>query len=473
MLKQRARAVALAVFLADVLLIVVAFYATFLIRDLLLLPRLGHMARPGSHLALLYVALPVWVILLYALGLYASQRTKPITNEILRLGAVCVVGTLILMAEIFITKAVFVSRVFVGLFGLAAFSLLLLGRCVLRLVARSARAHGYNFRHIIVVGTGSRAREIVDVIEQNKQWGLRLIGMISDNIDNRMTHVGHIPVLGDVSHLPQLLKTLIVDELLFAVSRKKLEGMEGLFLLCEAQGIRTRVAINFFPHMIAKVHLDNMHGIPLLTFTTTPYSEIHLMVKRAFDVIVASLLLIALSPGLIALCFALWCTSGRPIFFRQTRVGLNGRPFTLYKFRSMSKGAEQMKEGLTHLNEMRGPAFKMREDPRVTAIGRFLRKKSLDELPQLYNVLRGSMSLVGPRPPLPEEVAQYEHWQRRRLSMKPGLTCLWQVYGRNAITDFKQWMEMDLRYIDNWSLHLDLKICIKTIAAVLLGRGAS
>jgi lipopolysaccharide/colanic/teichoic acid biosynthesis glycosyltransferase len=166
-------------------------------------------------------------------------------------------------------------------------------------------------------------------------------------------------------------------------------------------------------------------------------------------------------------------TSDGPIFFRQKRVGLNGRHFILYKFRSMLKNAEEMKEGVEHLNEMGGPVFKIADDPRATPVGRFLRRNSLDEFPQLYNVLLGDMSIVGPRPPLPEEVEKYERWQRRRLSMKPGLTCLWQINGRNKINDFKKWMELDLHYIDNWSLKLDMKIFFKTIFAVLIGRGAS
>jgi exopolysaccharide biosynthesis polyprenyl glycosylphosphotransferase len=270
-----------------------------------------------------------------------------------------------------------------------------------------------------------------------------------------------------------MLKEHVIDELIFAISRKRLEELEELFLLCEEQGVRTRIAVNFFPHMIAKVHLDEIHGIPLLTFTTTPHSEGLLMAKRLFDLGIAAALLAILSPMFVLIALLIKTTSEGPIFFRQRRVGLNGRQFILYKFRSMLKNAEEMKEGMEHLNEMGGPVFKIADDPRATSIGRFLRRTSLDEFPQLYNVLLGDMSIVGPRPPLPEEVGKYERWQRRRLSMKPGLTCLWQINGRNKINDFKKWMELDLHYIDNWSLKLDLKIFIKTIFAVLVGRGAS
>jgi exopolysaccharide biosynthesis polyprenyl glycosylphosphotransferase len=212
--------------------------------------------------------------------------------------------------------------------------------------------------------------------------------------------------------------------------------------------------------------------VPLLSFATTPTSQIQLMLKRALDVALAGFLLLIGMPiaGLIALTIKL--TYGGNVLFRQTRCGLNGRSVTLDKFRTMVADAEERRGALLHLNEMNGPVFKLKSDPRVTRLGRLLRRFSLDELPQFWNVLRGDMSLVGPRPPIPEEVAQYKRWQRRRLAMKPGLTCLWQISGRNNI-DFDRWMQLDLEYIDSWSPMLDLKILLKTVPVVLSGRGAS
>jgi len=377
------------------------------------------------------------------------------------------------MAMVFVSKTEYISRLFIVVFGILCFFSLLLERVVLRVFIRSVRKKGYNFRNIIIVGTGKRARELADVIEQNKHWGLRLNGFVSDNGDYRGKKIGEIPVLGSVLDIPQMLKKYVVDELIFAVSRKRLEELEELFLLCEEQGVRTRIAVNFFPHMIAKVHLDDLRGIPLLTFTTTPHNEALLFGKRFFDIIVSTIFLLLFLPLIIMISVFIKISSDGPVFFRQERIGLNGRRFIFYKFRSMLKNAEEMKETLKHLNEMDGPVFKIKKDPRATTIGRFLRRTSLDELPQLFNVLLGNMSIVGPRPPLPEEVEKYERWQRRRLSMKPGLTCLWQVNGRNKIKDFKKWMELDLHYIDNWSLKLDFKIFLKTIFVVLGGRGAS
>jgi len=223
---------------------------------------------------------------------------------------------------------------------------------------------------------------------------------------------------------------------------------------------------------VARVELEELEGIPFLTFTTTPSNESQLALKRLLDVAVSMLLLLLALPVIGIAAIAIRLSSPGAVLFKQKRMGLNGRVFTLFKFRTMFEDALERRGEVTHLNQMTGPVFKAKSDPRITAVGRVLRKFSLDELPQLWNVLKGDMSLVGPRPPIPEEVAAYHRWHRRRLSMKPGLTCLWQVSGRNDV-DFDRWMKLDLQYIDNWSPSLDLKILLRTIPAVLSGRGAS
>jgi exopolysaccharide biosynthesis polyprenyl glycosylphosphotransferase len=225
--------------------------------------------------------------------------------------------------------------------------------------------------------------------------------------------------------------------------------------------------------MKARVVLEDLEGIPLLTFTNTPLAPFPMFLKRLADVVASGVGLAVLAVPLLLIAAAVKLTSRGPVLFKQVRCGLNGRRFTLYKFRTMHQGAEQQLDEVAHLNEVNGPAFKARTDPRVTPVGKVLRRLSLDELPQLANVLRGQMSLVGPRPPLPEEVARYERWQRRRLSMKPGITGLWQVSGRAGLDDFNRWIALDLAYIDQWSLWLDLKIMLKTIPAVLSTHGAA
>jgi exopolysaccharide biosynthesis polyprenyl glycosylphosphotransferase len=272
--------------------------------------------------------------------------------------------------------------------------------------------------------------------------------------------------------MADLLRRRVIDEVIFAVSRDELDELEETFLLCEEEGVRTRVLVSFFPHVISRVSLERLRDMPLLTFSTTPENEFLLLLKRVVDFAMALAFLVVLSPLFLVLALAIKLTSRGPILYRQTRCGLGGRRFTLYKFRSMRTGADQDREALLPLNELDGPVFKIRDDPRCTAVGRFMRRFSLDELPQLFNILKGDMSFVGPRPPLPEEVERYERWQRRRLRMQPGLTCLWALEGRNQL-NFRRWMELDLQYIDTWSPVLDWKILLKTIPVVLIGRGAS
>jgi exopolysaccharide biosynthesis polyprenyl glycosylphosphotransferase len=228
--------------------------------------------------------------------------------------------------------------------------------------------------------------------------------------------------------------------------------------------------VGFLPHVNSRVYLDRLGTSPLLTFSATPHDEIRLLVKRVTDILVAMIALVLLFPVMLVVALVIRLTSPGPAIFRQERCGLNGRRFVFYKFRSMCQDAESQREALEHLNQ-REVVFKIDKDPRLTGVGRWLRKFSVDEWPQLWNVLKGDMSLVGPRPAVPEEVEQYKRWQRRRLRMRPGLMCLWAIHGRDAV-DFETWMKMDMEYIDNWSLALDWKIILKTIPSMLSGRGA-
>ena len=279
-------------------------------------------------------------------------------------------------------------------------------------------------------------------------------------------------LMGTIDDIPEIVESHVVDDVLFCVNRRDLDRMEDLFLALHEQGIRTRFALNLFPHAKARTRFEELDGVPILTFSTAPERPVPMAFKRLVDVSMSTLLLALGLPVVLLIALAIKLTGGGGVLYRQIRCGLNGRRFTLYKFRTMVADAEVKQRELLHLNEMDGPVFKLKDDPRVTWLGRILRRFSLDELPQLWNVLRGDMSLVGPRPPIPDEVARYQRWQRRRLSMKPGLTCLWQISGRNQI-DFDRWMELDLQYIDSWSPWLDMKILLKTVPAVLTGRGAS
>ena len=263
-----------------------------------------------------------------------------------------------------------------------------------------------------------------------------------------------------------------MDRVIFVVPKLWLNRLEAAIEHCEREGVDTAVCVDLFNPKLAQLEQSEFAGIPMISFQTSIAKEWQIFAKRLIDIGLSLIALILLLPVFIFTTIMIKATSKGPILFRQVRSGKNGRRFTLYKFRSMVVGAEMRKRALTHRNEMQGPVFKMQRDPRVTPFGRFMRKFSIDELPQLYNVIKGDLSLVGPRPALPAEVDMYESWQRRRLSMKPGVTCIWQVSGRNRI-DFDRWMEMDLQYIDNFSIWLDFKILFRTIFVVLTGYGAA
>ena len=329
---------------------------------------------------------------------------------------------------------------------------------------------------VLLVGDTAGALEIARTIESNENRGNRLDGFAvvdptaTDKLDQRSLRQRY-PVYS-LNQVPELLRRRVIDEVIFAVSKDELDAVEQTFLICEEEGVRTRLLLSFFPQTYSKVSFERLREMPLLTFSTTPENDYLLLAKRVVDFLMALALLVILSPVLLALALLIKLTSPGPVLYSQTRCGLGGRQFRVYKFRSMRADADSLRAELRALNEVDGPVFKIKNDPRCTNIGRLMRKFSLDELPQLFNILKGDMSFVGPRPPLPEEVEKYEPWQRRRLRMKPGLTCLWALEGRSGL-DFRRWMELDLEYIDRWSPALDWKILVKTIPVVLSGKGAS
>jgi exopolysaccharide biosynthesis polyprenyl glycosylphosphotransferase len=384
----------------------------------------------------------------------------------------CLLGTAFLVLFQYLLR-LDLSRFFVALFATTAWILL----CLVRLNARPMLGwfrRGFAAPHyVLVAGLGDGARRLGAQLEAAADYGIRLRGFLAEPdagpVPAEIQLNGTYPVF-PLKGLAEMLRRDVIDEIIFAVDTRRLPELEEVMLLCDEEGVRTRVAVDFFPHVNSQVYLDRLGALPLLTFSATPHDEIRLLVKRATDVFLAGASLLLLSAPMALIALLIRATSPGPVIFRQVRCGLNGRQFTFYKFRSMCADAEALQSSLEHLNE-RDLVFKMKNDPRLTGVGRWLRKFSMDELPQLWNVLKGDMSLVGPRPALPSEVERYQGWQRRRLRMRPGLTCLWAVNGRDKV-DFETWMKFDMQYIDTWSLALDWKIILRTIPQVLSGRGA-
>ncbi len=425
-----------------------------------------------TYLSILPVLLIIWGGALQITGVYQPFRGKNITHMLLDIFKAVIIATLFFGSFAYILKIQFVSRLLIFLISILTWLLLSMERIFIIYSLYYARKHGYNTRYMLIVGTGKRAQGFIQLISDHPEWGFRIAGLIDDEEALKGQEIRGYKVLGLIHEIPAILNQMIIDEIVFIVPRAWLGRIENAINYCEQVGKRVSVAMDLFTTKFAKAKQTDLHDFPLLMFQSTSDKLWQLLLKRLLDITVSLATLVLLFPLMTVIVLMIKISSGGPILFKQVRCSLNGRLFTMYKFRTMIVNAEEKLEALRKHNEMSGPVFKMHNDPRIVGFGKWLRRFSLDELPQLINILRGDMSIVGPRPPIPAEVKKYEPWQRRRLSMRPGLTCLWQIEGRNKIVKFDEWMRLDLEYIDHWSLWLDLKICLRTIPVVLFGIGA-
>jgi exopolysaccharide biosynthesis polyprenyl glycosylphosphotransferase len=416
--------------------------------------------------------IPIWLSLLSVLGAYHDFRTRHFKKELVIIVKAALLSVVVFGSIFFLLQMKFTSRLYIGIFILTT-GLCLMGekRLISTLLDR-IHEHGFNQVNLLIVGTGRRAQEFIRAVKEHANWGLRIVGLIDDEHGMYGKEIEGYRVLGRIQDIPFILHRKVIDRVIFVVPRLWLHRLDDVILACEREGISTSISMDLYDLRIAKMRQTCFNNFPLLEFETFNAKEWQLFIKRVMDITLSLFFLTISSPIYLLTAIAIKLTSKGPVFFQQIRCGLNGRKFTLYKFRSMIVGAEMKKKVVEKMNEMDGPVFKIKHDPRITKVGRIIRKLSIDEFPQFINVLKGDMSIVGPRPPLPIEVDLYELWQRRRLSFKPGITCKWQVSGRNNI-NFERWMEMDLEYIDSWSLWLDVKILVKTFVVVLTGYGAS
>lgn len=470
------------IYVYDLLISIVAFFAALSLRAWLnelaargwLPARISEDLQPvfiPDYYRLLWGCLPLWLISMY----FASSADFRVGYWVSagRFLRVVGVGLALFVAATFVFKIHFVSRSFVIVFGGVHFTALVLGRIVLLETVATFRRQHVDGHRVLVVGTGQEAANFAGSLRTEPPWNHRLVGHVTVPGESTVSSFRG-KLLGGVDRLEEILDSEPIDEVVFAVPDQPPEAFEEALRHCDARGVDVLLTMPPDVPRHGEVDMAQITGydLPLIGMRRTPTHEGALLVKRFIDVLGGTVGVLFVSPILLATAIAIKLSDPGPVFFRQVRVGRNGRRFTMYKFRSMVVDAEARRRELMKYNEMGGPVFKIKKDPRITAVGRLIRKTSIDELPQLFNVLFGHMSLIGPRPPLPDEVAQYKPWQRRRLSVKPGITGMWQVSGRNQV-DFDEWMELDLAYIDNWSLWLDLKILLKTIPVVLFSKGAS
>lgn len=482
MLKEQDVVVRRMMIVFDMAVIAAAFFLTYAFRThfhsfypLDLIPsRTVIDNNPGQfsqYVLFLIFAIPLWCYLLHKNGVYRPWRLIRVRTCLWNVVKASGLAFLVLGASFFLFKFAFFSRLFFVVFLITGFVFLSVEKIFIFIVMHEARRRGYNYRQILIVGTGRRAEIFLKKVHIHPEWGFRVIGAVEDEFGRGIERVGGVSVIGGLKDLGAILHRETVDEVIFIVPRLRLQHIENAIHECETEGVKVTIAVDLFDFKIAKASASEIDGMPFLSLSSIIPTAWQLLAKRILDIIVSGILMILLGPVLVVIAILIKITSQGPVLFKQERVGFNKRRFILYKFRTMVEGAQEDLPQVDIYKEIYEPDWKRKKMTLVTPFGKFLRKFSLDELPQFLNVLFGHMSLVGPRPTLPGEVEQYESWHRRRFSMRPGLTCLWQVSGRRDI-QFEGWMKMDLEYLDNWSLWLDIKILIKTIPAIISGHGA-
>ncbi|MDY6903630.1 MAG: sugar transferase [Thermodesulfobacteriota bacterium] len=463
----------------DIFWTITAFILAYYIKKYWIIGELVGLSTAPNYYVILLLAIIIWFVCLNLGGAYESYRRRRLPAILLNTIRSVSISMAVLLVVLYLMKVQHISRVMMMLFYLLDISLLCVSKTTVYKLLQYYRANDYNTRYILIVGSRERAKDVLRNIYANPGSGFRVIGAL----DLSKEFVGKTVyddcrVVGTIDELEGFLKDNVVDELIFAMPMKHIPEVDKHIARTESAGVLTRVIPDWQIHylsekpLISTVRLENFLGSPTLAFHTTAVHKGSILIKITMDYFFAALFLILLSPFMVMIALFIRLSSKGPVFYRQERLGLNGRRFMLLKFRTMVENADQMVDQLKTANEADGPAFKIKNDPRIIpGVGRFLRRTSLDELPQLINVLRGEMSFVGPRPPIPGEVDEYIWWQRRRLSMKPGITCLWQISPLRNEISFDKWMEMDLNYIDSWSLWLDLKIVLATLSAVIRGSG--
>ncbi len=474
MLQKRVRLLRVAKVVIDALLINLGFFLAYVARYQL------QWFRPVDEE--FYVAYTVYwpssvmltlalLLIYWAEGLYNPREKRAWPNEVY----VIFRGTMTGVAALYIFslsyRAMLYSRLIPAYAGIAVVVLLAIERLAQDGAEGYFRRRGYGVQHVLIVGAGEIGRAIMRNIVAQPELGYHVVGFVDDKPEKGNHDLGRFKGLGGTDQIPDVIQKHRVDVVIVTLPWLYHRKIMSIIAQCERASTLVRIVPDLFQMSLSNVEVDNLSGIPLIGIKSPSIEGWNLAVKRAFDVLFAVMAVILLSPAMLLVAALVRLESPGPIIFRQTRVGKSGRPFTVFKFRTMHVGAELEQERLANLNEASGPLFKIRHDPRRTRLGAFLRRTSLDELPQLFNVLRGEMSLIGPRPALPSEVDRYQEWHKKRLETWPGITGQWQVSGRSDLS-FDEMVLLDIYYIENWSLGLDLRIALKTIPAWLLGKGA-
>ena len=460
--------------LTDLALINAAFAFSYYLRYELQLFRNLDPVNYVPYSAYLFLQLGYTVVLLVTLQLERAwnlRRGASWLDEVYAIVNGITTGMAVTLVVIFGIRPLAFSRLLFLYVSVLTVLFLSLSRLVRRTIASRRRQRGVGVDHTLIIGAGEVGRAVMRTLVARPDLGYKVVGFLEPHPAKGGDAIGRFQRLGGLDDLSAILTEHRVTEVIITLSSSNNRRIQRITQICRRAGVRARLVPDFFHLSLNQVDMDNLGGIPLLGMRETSLERGPRLIKRAIDTIGAIVALLIISPGMGLVALAIRLENDGPILFRQERLGEKSKPFEVFKFRSMRVGAEAEQKSLAALNEADGPLFKIKDDPRSTRVGRFIRKTSLDELPQLINVLRGEMSLVGPRPPLASEVAEYQIWQRKRLEVKPGMTGLWQVSGRSDLT-FDEMCLLDIYYIENWSLWLDVRIILRTIPLIFLRRGA-
>jgi exopolysaccharide biosynthesis polyprenyl glycosylphosphotransferase len=465
--------------ITDLGLTVGAFIIAYYIRVYLSPEYFKVLRYTSDYKIVILMVVIIWYLIFEKFHIYSLYQEPISIKTLWKILQAVSLGMLALVLFMYLFSITTMSRFIIGLFYILNISLICLSKFVIQSLLQQFRQKEINIRKVFIVGSKTRAQALIESINAQNRTDVLILGCLDvehSSIGNTVAH--GIKVIDTIDNMEKILSEKVVDELIFTMPLRIIENIEKYIHLAETMGISIRIIPDFQIYQvmdnldIGTLKLEDFNGVLTMSIHTTPVNYGMLFIKGAFDYLFAAIALCLFFPIFLVTFIAIKSISPGPVLFKQERCGLSGRRFKLYKFRTMVTDAEARRNELEMLNEAEKPVFKVKKDPRIIPfVGTFLRRTSLDELPQLINVLKGDMSFVGPRPPLPNEVAKYELWQRRRLSMKPGLTCFWQVSSKRNEIGFKEWMDMDLGYIDNWSLVTDFKILLATFRAMLIGAG--
>ncbi|MBN2524301.1 MAG: sugar transferase [Bacteroidales bacterium] len=453
--------------LLDIIITIISYFTAYYIANLI---ETNYFVFTIDYVYMLLLIIPTWALLLKMMNISDVPRTRSTLSVLFKLLNFNFIGFLL----IFLYKHIFNLEIFSHYMIISFTVVNLLSLFILRMIIyrvfKYFRVNGHNVHNVILYADDESDQFISDILIY-KEWGFRILMILSDSDKIRKKYGKRVRLLPDKISIKDLIKVDIIDEVIYCKSTVDENRIHDLIQACEEIGVIFRLQSSFSPMSYANAYITNFNNVQFLTFSSSPRNRFALSWKSFMDFWISFSLLFLLSPFMLLVSVLIKTTSKGPIVFKQERVGLRGRKFYIYKFRTMIQNAEKLKARLIEMNESDGPAFKIKKDPRITPVGKVLRKTGLDELPQLFNVLKGEMSLIGPRPPLPDEVEKYERWQLRRLSVKPGITCTWQLFPNRNDVIFEKWMKLDMQYIDNWSLKADFILFFRTILSVFRAGG--